>query len=456
MPIAWEFKPGDQLGQYTIVECIGGGRFSQGYLSEHERYGKIFLKVFNQADLEVNSLLDEAFAMAYFNNHPHIVKVYEARYVDDYPILSMEYVDGGALDSKLVNSYLESGSKALPVEEAINIVHQITFALWDLHAEKLVHRDLKPANILLKREYGKYTAKLGDFGCAIYLNDEKARQAAGTPAYMAPEVIMGAVCLPQSDIYSLGIVMYELLTGELPFHFFDLGQFKTQITQGLQVLWTTELCKTIPPELIQICNKAVAFTWDAAAQRVNLDNRYQTVEECRGAITAFLQGEQSTIATVGHVEDAITDLALVQKKKKADLFLKRFHMEKNALFDCMQEELKKIVFSAVQHAADLGNYYLGLEHLFATMLKRKGVLYGLLTTMNRNPRELGARIVEQIEHHENHDPIQIFTKRLLNVVGVASDGFTRPFGEGELLKAALREPHFVSQILRQEGLDDQF
>ena len=114
------------------------------------------------------------------------------------------------------------GTRMLPVEEAIDIVHQITFALEDLHAEKLVHRDIKPANILLKARIWAITAKLGDFGCAIYLNDEKAKQAAGTIAYMAPEVIMGADCLPQSDIYSLGIVMYELLTGQAPFRIFEL------------------------------------------------------------------------------------------------------------------------------------------------------------------------------------------------------------------------------------------
>ena len=456
MPIAWAFQPGDQLGPYTIAERIGSGRFSQGYLSEHGRYGKIFLKVFNQADLDVNSLLDEAFAMAYFNNHPHIVKVYKARYVDDYPILSMEYIDGGSLDGKLMNSFVESGSKALPVKEAVGIVHQITFALGDLHAEKLVHRDLKPANILLKQEYGQYTAKIGDFGCAIYLNDEKARQAAGTIVYMAPEVIMGADCLPQSDIYSLGIVMYELLTGELPFHFFDFGQFQNEITQGLKVSWPSDLAKTIPSEIIQICNKAVAFKWDAAAQRVNLDDRYQTVEEFRGAVSVFLQGEQSTIATGGQAEERVTDLALVQKRKKAELFLRRFHKEKSTLLSCMQEELKKIVLSAVQHAADLGNCYLGLEHLFGAMLKRKGVLWGLLTAVNKNPREMGARIVEQIESYENHDPNRIFTERLIKVVSVASEGFKRTIGEVELLKAALHEPHFVSQMLRQEGLEGQF
>jgi serine/threonine protein kinase len=451
MPHSWEFKPGDQLGQYTIVKCLGSGRFSQGYLSKHERYGEIFLKVFNQDVLDVNSILDEAFAMAYFNNHPHIVKVYEARYVEDYPILSMEYVAGGSLDSKLMDDYVATGSKALPTEKAVGFVYHLTFALGDLHAEKIVHRDVKPANILLKQEYGQETAKLADFGCAIYLHDEKARQAAGTLAYMAPEVIMGADCLPQSDIYSLGIVLYELLTGQIPFRFFDREEFQFQITQGLQVPWPADLAETIPSGILTICRKAVAFKWDAAAQKVNLDDRYQTVEEFRAVLSAFIQGEHSTIATGGHDDVHITDLALTQKKKKAEDFLKRFHQEKNALLDCMQEELKKIVFSAVQQAADFGNCYLGIEHLVAAMLKRKGILWGRLADMNRNPRELGARIVEQIEYYENNDPTRVFTERLLKVVAVARNVSSSPFGETEFLQGALRESNYVTLMLRQEG-----
>ena len=145
----------------------------------------------------------------------------------------MEYMEGGSLEQKLNQNFMESGKRMLPVDDAVEIIQQISYALGDLHSEHFVHRDVKPGNILVKRHLNKDLIKLGDFGCAAFLRNDRARQTAGTIPYLAPGVVMGGNYQPQSDIYSLGVVFYELLTGELPFRFFDIAQFQKQIAHGL-------------------------------------------------------------------------------------------------------------------------------------------------------------------------------------------------------------------------------
>src|SRR6266568_3742309 len=168
----------------------------------------------------------EARALAKLS-HPNIVAIYEFGQVNDLPYFIMEFVDGLNLRQ------LERAGKLAP-REALKIVPQICEALQFAHDEGIVHRDIKPENILLDK---KGRVKIADFGIAKILGREpdlaltETRGVIGTPQYMAPEQVERPQAVDhRADIFSLGVVFYEMLTGELP-----LGKFAPPSSRGLQV-----------------------------------------------------------------------------------------------------------------------------------------------------------------------------------------------------------------------------
>jgi serine/threonine-protein kinase len=135
--------------------------------------------------------------------HPNVCRVFDLGEADGWSYLSMEYVDGETLESILTRI------GRLPQEKAIDIARQLCAGLGAAHAQGVLHRDLKPSNIMLD---GRGRVRIMDFGLAMRAAD-RAAQIAGTPAYMAPEQVTGAVASEQADLYALGLVLYELFTG---------------------------------------------------------------------------------------------------------------------------------------------------------------------------------------------------------------------------------------------------
>ncbi len=253
-PLSGETPLPGRLGRYRVTARLGSGGFGvvyRGYDDELRR--DVAIKVPTPRLLArpgaADSYLREARILAGLN-HPHIVRVYDFGRGDDGAcFIVSEYVEGGSLADLL--------KKRRPsVSEAVALVVDVAEALHHAHQRGLVHRDVKPGNILLDTAGHAY---LADFGIALHDEDPGSSGLAGTPCYMSPEQARGESHRVdgRADVYSLGVVLYEMLTGRLPFTGESvsaiLEQIKTREPRPLR-----QIDDTIPKELDRICLKTLA------------------------------------------------------------------------------------------------------------------------------------------------------------------------------------------------------
>ena len=205
------FAPGAVLAErYRIVAALGRGGMGEVYRADDLKLGHAVALKFLPRALSANPRLLEYFRAEVRNgrqvSHPNVCRIYDIGEFDGLTFLTMEYIDGEDLASLLRRI------GRLPPDKALEIAHQLCAGLSAAHDVGLVHRDLKPANIMLD---GRGHARITDFGLAVALSDSAGRQEpAGTPAYMAPEQRAGAPATVKSDIYSLGMVLFEIFTGK--------------------------------------------------------------------------------------------------------------------------------------------------------------------------------------------------------------------------------------------------
>jgi eukaryotic-like serine/threonine-protein kinase len=269
---------GTKLGRYEIRSKIGEGGMGEVYLAQDTKLDrKVALKVL-PADVaadrnRMSRFVQEAKAAAALNQ-PNIAHIYEIAEADGMYFIAMEYIDGQTLRHRLTGSPID-------LHEALDIAIQIASALVAAQSVKIVHRDIKPENIMIRRD--DKLVKVLDFGLAkgIREADGGADLEAptlvktepglmlGTVAYMSPEQARGQSVEVRSDIFSLGIVLYEMLAGESPFSGDSKADVLAAILQREPVPLVARI-NEVPPELERIVNKSL---------RKDCDQRYQTLSE---------------------------------------------------------------------------------------------------------------------------------------------------------------------------------
>lgn len=209
---------GSTIGQYKIVEKLGRGGMSTVYKGCQvalDRYVaiKVLDPTVSSDELFLTRFQREAQAVALLR-HPHIVQIYDFGNVDDMYYMVMEYVDGQSLRERL--KAVAAKGEYMPIQEVLGIVWSIASALDYAYQRGIIHRDIKPGNILLSSD-GQ--AVLGDFGIAQIMKSSRLTLSGlvGTPNYMSPEQGQGLEIDQRTDVYSLGIVTYEMLTNQIPF-----------------------------------------------------------------------------------------------------------------------------------------------------------------------------------------------------------------------------------------------
>lgn len=261
--------------RYEILEVIGEGGMAIVYRAlDHRLNRDVAVKIMRDemaADEEFRRrFCTESHAVAMLS-HPNIVAVYDVSHNDNVEYIVMELVDGITL-----KQYMERKG-VVAWKEVVHFTKQISKALAHAHERGIIHRDIKPQNIMLLRDG---TIKVGDFGIAALENEvyENNGEAIGSIHYIAPEQARGECPDARSDIYSLGVMMYEMLTGGLPFTGNTLGEIAVQHMNAKPVP-PHEKNPEIPLELERITLKAMS---------AELSERYQSANELLSDLEAFI------------------------------------------------------------------------------------------------------------------------------------------------------------------------
>jgi serine/threonine-protein kinase len=207
------FTPGVVLAErYRIIGLLGRGGMGEVYRADDLKLGQPvalkFLPRHLAADRERLERFFSEVRIARQVSHPNVCRVYDVGEIDGQQYLSMEYVDGEDLASLLKRI------GRLPPDKALEIARELCAGLAAAHERGVLHRDLKPANVMID---GRGRARITDFGLAVAAGEVVEGEVSGTPAYMAPEQLAGKGASIRSDVYALGLVLYELYTGRKAF-----------------------------------------------------------------------------------------------------------------------------------------------------------------------------------------------------------------------------------------------
>jgi eukaryotic-like serine/threonine-protein kinase len=295
---------------YQVLDVLGRGGMGVVYKARQVRTDRVVaLKVPGHLDLETRVRFTTEAQAAARVSHPHIVQVYEVGEHQGRPFLALEYVDGGTLSERLTGN-------PLPPRAAAALTETVARAVGAAHAHGVIHRDLKPANILLDRaEFGtrntvvasrsgihdptaEFRPKVADFGLARRIDAETRHTLSGvilgTPEYMSPEQAAGDAHKvgPPADVWALGAILYELLTGRSPFRGTGMIDTLDQV-RGHDPVPPRQLQPAVPWDLETICLKCL---------HKEADRRYPNADELADDLRRFLDGLPVRARPVSRIE----------------------------------------------------------------------------------------------------------------------------------------------------------
>jgi eukaryotic-like serine/threonine-protein kinase len=272
---------GTRLGRYEICNHLGAGGMGEVYLAQDTRLDrKVALKILPAAvatDSDRMRRFEQEAKAASGLNHPNIITIYEIDQSGSTSFIATEFIDGSTLRERMQG-------QAMPIADVLNVAIQIASALAAAHASGIVHRDIKPENVIVR---GDGIVKVLDFGLAKsivegspeWVDGEAPTRAPlktdsgvvlGTATYMSPEQARGQQVDARTDIFSLGVVLYEMLAGRLPFEGANVYEIMAAILSDREPPAVSRYSSEVPGELERIVVKAL---------RKNREERYQTVKD---------------------------------------------------------------------------------------------------------------------------------------------------------------------------------
>jgi predicted Ser/Thr protein kinase len=302
-----EMSPAPLLyGRYEILEELGRGTSGVVYKARDPKLDRLVamkilrpeLVSLEESGVSLKQRFHQEAVAAGRLTHSAIVAVHDVGEADGRPFMIMEYIDGGTLADLLI------GGRPLPLADAVGIVVQVCAALDYAHRHGVVHRDIKPRNILV----GDGVTKVTDFGTARILGASHTQTGTmlGTPAYMSPEMVRGQATDPRSDLFSVGVVLYEALTGVNPFNAADLAAVLYRIV-NTDAPPLRHHNPVLPPGLDRVLRRVLAKEPEA---------RYATATDLANALRegATLEQRKWTLRTL---REAAGDLRRIRLRARA-------------------------------------------------------------------------------------------------------------------------------------------